>query len=486
MDKIEELPTGTTIEIWNFSFQLPCELKQLQPVNLQCDISELVFLEIFAGSGNLSKAARDVGYSIHPVDSTTKRQTGVAMHVLDLTKDSDSSVLLDLVCKGNIASGHLAPPCGTASRSREKPMPSELSHIRSVPLRSDEHPLGLQNLGHLDSVRVAAANRLYALTLLVMCILHLRGASTSDRIESLVLFLTGLMKKGRINSSEAATLHGQLNFAQGPYYGCSMKPAMSFLQIVMKTSWKNSYSQDLIVMCTYLITSLVTCPPRVISTTDSKQPALLFTDGAFEVESGIGLGSSGLVFHDPLCGLKEVAEVDVPQSLISHWGRGGEKQLIAFLELWPVLLGLHTYGPGVRGRRLLVFIDNNGVRDALIKGSSPLIDLFTMLSLCSLTVSVHSVSPWFTRIPSASNPADDPSRGEPERMAGLLDAKLRQPIQAPETIVRSLLAKSNFVEFMRDAAHSSSVVQPDENGGGDGCSDLDRAATDNRAHNLVQ
>ena len=311
-------------------------------------------------------------------------------------------------------------------------------------------------------------------------------ANKEDRIESLVLFLSGLMKKGRINSSEAATLHGQLNFAQGQYYGCSMKPAMSFLQTVMRTSWKNSYSQDLIVMCTYLITSLVTCPPRVISTTDSKQPALLFTDGAFEVENGVGLGSSGLVFHDPLCGLKEVAEIDVPQSLISYWGRGGEKQLIAFLELWPVLMGLHTYGHGVRGRRLLVFIDNNGVRDALIKGSSPLIDLFTMLSLCSLAVSAHSVSAWFTRIPSASNPADDPSRGEPDRMAGLLDARLRQPIQAPEAIVQSLLAKSNFVEFMRDAAHSSSVVQPDENRGGDGCSDSNRAATDNRAQELVQ
>ena len=146
MDIVEELPTGKTVDIWNFSFQLPCALGQLKSVNLQCDISQLVFLEIFAGSGNLSKAAREIGYSIHPVDSTTKRQMGVAMHVLDLTKESDTSVLLDLVCSANIASGHMAPPCGTASRSREKPMPPELNHIRSVPLRSDERPLGLQGL----------------------------------------------------------------------------------------------------------------------------------------------------------------------------------------------------------------------------------------------------------------------------------------------------------------------------------------------------
>ena len=150
-------------------------------------------------------------------------------------------------------------------------------------------------------------------------------ANKKDRIESLVKSLSGLVERGRINSSEAATLHGQLNFAQGQYYGCSMKPAMSFLQMVMRTSWKSSYFQDLIVMCTYLITSLITCPPRVISTTDSKQPALLFTDGAFAVEDGEGIGSSGLVFHDPLSGMKEVAEVEVPQSLISYWGRGGAK-----------------------------------------------------------------------------------------------------------------------------------------------------------------
>ncbi len=170
MDIVEELPTGKTVDIWNFSFQLPCALGHLTQVNLQCDISELVFLEIFAGSGNLSKAAREIGYSIHPVDSTTKRQMGVAMHVLDLTKESDTSVLLDLACNANIASGHMAPPCG----------------IRSVPLRSDERPLGLQCLEHLDSIRVAASNRLYTLTLLVMCILYIRGAQPVSKIQAVL------------------------------------------------------------------------------------------------------------------------------------------------------------------------------------------------------------------------------------------------------------------------------------------------------------
>ena len=37
-------------------------------------------------------------------------------------------------------------------------------------------------------------------------------------------FLRGLMERGRKTGSEAATLDGQLNFAQGKDYGCSMKP----------------------------------------------------------------------------------------------------------------------------------------------------------------------------------------------------------------------------------------------------------------------
>ena len=186
------------------------------------------------------------------------------------------------------------------------------------------------------------------------------------------------------------------------------------------------------------------------------------------MEGGTGVGSAGLVFHDPTGAWKEVAEVDVPQDLLLHWGRDGSKQLIAFLELWPVLLGILTYGPFVKGRRMVVFIDNNGVRDALIKGSLPLVDLFTMLSLCSLVVSANGLSAWFTRIPSASNPADGPSRGEPAREARLLGAKLRCPIRASDQIIKSLISKGNFVELMRDAAHDPSLVQPIEKGGGAG------------------
>ena len=59
---------------------------------------------------------------------------------------------------------HIAPPCGTASRAREKPISAALraQGIPSPkPLRSESCPLGLPGLQGLDRARVESANAIY-------------------------------------------------------------------------------------------------------------------------------------------------------------------------------------------------------------------------------------------------------------------------------------------------------------------------------------
>ena len=80
---------------------------------------------------------------MHAIDNTTKRQSKVAIHVLDLTRDSDMEVLLDMATHANIGSAHFAPPCGTASKARERPMPNDMQSLKSEPLRSASRPLGI-------------------------------------------------------------------------------------------------------------------------------------------------------------------------------------------------------------------------------------------------------------------------------------------------------------------------------------------------------
>ena len=108
-------------------------------------------------------------------------------------------------------------------------------------------------------------------------------------------------------------------------------------------------------------------------------------------------------------GLVLVAEVKVPDALVAMWSSKGRKQLSTHLELFPILVGLHRLAPLLRNRKALLFVDNNCVRDAVIKGSSKVDDVFAMLSSISTILNTCVLSLWTTRVPSKSNPADWPS-----------------------------------------------------------------------------
>ena len=113
----------------------------------------MLVVELFAGTATLSCELRKAGFPILAVDKSSVRQPKVKLVELDATTASGQSVLLQTLLSANIAYFHAAPPCGTASRARDKPLPSYMEHIRAEPLRSEEHPLGLPPLQGLDEAR---------------------------------------------------------------------------------------------------------------------------------------------------------------------------------------------------------------------------------------------------------------------------------------------------------------------------------------------
>ena len=158
---------------------IPGSLKEFSPVDFACNSEQLMFIEIFAGTAVLSHAAKEAGFMTLSVDRTTERTPKVAMTILDLTKESDTEVLVQTIVSGNIAAAHFAPPCGTASKAREKPLPASMKHIQADPLRSDDRLFGLPNVPHKAHHRLTLANRLYAITLLLVTIAALRNIIVS-------------------------------------------------------------------------------------------------------------------------------------------------------------------------------------------------------------------------------------------------------------------------------------------------------------------
>ena len=51
-------PDIMEVDIWNFHFGWHTSLLKLQPIKFNVSSDELIFLEVFAGSANLSEAMR--------------------------------------------------------------------------------------------------------------------------------------------------------------------------------------------------------------------------------------------------------------------------------------------------------------------------------------------------------------------------------------------------------------------------------------------
>ena len=124
-------------------------------------ISELLVIEIFSGTCNLSAAFVQCGFQALAIDhvSSSKFRT----FLLDLTLECDQRVLLELISIHRPFLVWLAPPCGTASLAKNIPAFDAKGLPLSQPLRSTEYPDGLPDLTGIDLDRVLAANTLYEL-----------------------------------------------------------------------------------------------------------------------------------------------------------------------------------------------------------------------------------------------------------------------------------------------------------------------------------
>eukprot|EP00435_Cladocopium_sp_Y103_P066264 s14_g28.t1 len=136
-------------------------------------IDELLVIEICAGSARLTKTCRKLGLRGLAVDKTTDRSCGIDIMVLDLTILSQLQLLLDIIRaeQDRILMIFIAPPCGTASRARGRPIKSSLLRGRKapVPLRTDTQSDGKDNLRGTDKMKTEIANQLYdAITQVVL------------------------------------------------------------------------------------------------------------------------------------------------------------------------------------------------------------------------------------------------------------------------------------------------------------------------------
>ena len=96
-----------------------------------------------------------------------------------------------------------------------------------------------------------------------------------------------------------------------------------------------------------------------------------------------------------------------------------DEQIICQAELAVVPLAISTWSSYLKSREVLLFIDNNPAKDALVHGVSSSAASSEMVRITRLLCAELASAPWFDRVPSPSNLADDPSRAEESKLLEL-------------------------------------------------------------------
>ena len=95
---------------------------------------------------------------------------------------------------------------------------------------------------------------------------------------------------------------------------------------------------------------------------------------------------------------------------MNSWRSGGNEQVIGQAELAPVALSLRLWSERLRGKFVIAFIDQDAARAGMVKAYSPSVANAEIIDLVTQAAASFNVFSWFTRVASATNIADLPSR----------------------------------------------------------------------------
>eukprot|EP00971_Amphidinium_carterae_P249718 4956549-Amphidinium_carterae.1 len=246
------------------------------------------------------------------------------------------------------------------------------------------------------------------------------------RVKELIVTLRAFLDKACMTRAEASSLRGRMLFADAQHYcrlGCVSSRAVGVRAAGPEQS--QHITEELFQALGWFCRILVEAPVRSIPLAPLAKPVVIFTDGACEGPDGTKATIGGIKF-DPNERPEFFAEA-VPYELVRAWKADGSKQIIFLVELLPVLVAKTRWHASLQSRPVIFFIDNESARSVLVSCSTA--SQFAMRIVWSiLELDVKSLAMnWYARVPSASNPADAPSRGAVRETADAWDA-LQVPI----------------------------------------------------------
>ena len=110
------------------------------------------------------------------------------------------------------------------------------------------------------------------------------------------------------------------------------------------------------------------------------------------------------------------------------WKVDGREHVIGLVELYACVTALKEWKHIISEQRVLLFIDNYGAQDCLVKGSANINTWRKLLLTLEEIDDSLFANMWVTRVASSSNPADFPSRGSLKELEFLGSLNICSPV----------------------------------------------------------
>ena len=258
--------------------------------------------------------------------------------------------------------------------------------------------------------------------------------NTEARKRELGEFTDKIVSTRKLSSADALKLRGRMQFTAGQLFGRVAKTCLARATNHAYRSSSSDVAESLVSSLTLFKRFLLAQKPRVV-TTAMLQTWVVFTDESFERDSeDIETAGFGGVLVSPQ-GTPVNFSFELKGGDLSYLNSAGKKTAIFQCEFFAVLVALVLWGKLLSSRQVVFYVDNDGVRDVLIScNTADPVGSVLLTSVLELEGAL-AISSWFTRVPSKSNIADSPSRGE---IADLVALKAKHEQVEPLKILSTL------------------------------------------------
>ena len=239
--------------------------------------------------------------------------------------------------------------------------------------------------------------------------------NTSSRRAEIAALITEVLQSGKMTRIMALRLRGRLQFASANIFGRVPKAALAMVTHHAYHSKSNAVDEATRLALGLHLSMLLQGRPREIKAAE-QSCWFLQTDASYEPNEVEGTSGIGAVLFDPNGQPVAFFSAEVDGEVLRAMNPGGSKKNIIFeCEFLALYAAFQKWNDKVTGS-LVIYTDNNAVRDAMISCSTKNMVAKQILVATLTLESDRSLWPWYSRVPTQSNTADKPSRFEIQKL----------------------------------------------------------------------